>query len=414
MDADKKKIIIAGTGFGGLSAALELASKKKLIGEHDIVLIDRNRHQLFTPALYEIAALPRTKGNDSSLKTTVLIPVADIIEGKPIIFCQDELTNVKIDEKKIVLKNGGQMPYEFLILALGSETNYFDIPGLKEYGLPLKSFEDALKMRNSLEDILLKKGGLKIVVVGGGPSGIELIAEFVNFVCLLKKELIKEENKCVVEFMLVEAYPEILPGFKPWIIKQTRRRLDSLGIRIKTGTTITALEKQEIVFKNWEREPYDILIWTGGVTGPIILKETSLPLSHKGSILIDEYLRVQGQNDHLFAVGDNSTLLNHKTGKHLIWNVPIAEAEGKLAAKNIIRTIQHKPLRKFIPLKNYPFVLAVGEKYAIADLVFIRVWGLLGWFIKQLIELRYFLFILPTKKALLVWLRGLKYFTAND
>ena len=104
---------------------------------------------------------------------------------------------------------------------------------------------------------------------------------------------------------------------------------------------------------------------------------------------------------------------NPKTGKPLIWNVPVAEDEGRIVAKNIINAIKGRPLKKYIPWKKYPFILAIGKKYAIADLVFIRFSGLTGWLAKQLVELRYLLFILPFKKALKTWLIGLKYFTSH-
>ena len=106
--------------------------------------------------------------------------------------------------------------------------------------------------------------------------------------------------------------------------------------------------------------------------------------------------------------------INPKTGKPLIWNVPVAESEGKIVAENIIRIISGKEKRKFIPMKKYLFIVVVGKKYAIADLVFVKFSGFFGWLLKQLVELRYLLFILPAIKALKIWLKGLKYFSSND
>ncbi len=413
-----KRIIIAGAGFGGINATLKLSlllgSLKK---EYEVIILDRHHHQLFTPALYEIAAIPSANTSDLALKSGVLIPIDDIIEGKQIKFICDKLVGLDAKEKKIILEKDGKLAYEFLILALGSEINYFSIPGLQEFGFALKTFDDAIKLRDKIENRLEKENKLRIVVGGAGASGVELVAEFVNFVCFLKKANGKNQHKtnlCEVEFMLIEASPEILPGFESWAIEKTKKRLANLGVRVKTGHFIESVTENEINFKNGTKESYDILIWTGGARGPEVLKNCGLPLSEKGSLEVDSYLRVRGPEDNIFAIGDNCIFLNPKTGKPLVWNIPVAEAEGRLAAKNIIRKIKGLPLQEFKPLKKYPFVLAVGKKYAVADLIWLRLAGFIGWIIKQLVELRYFLTILPFPKNIKIWTRDIKYFTGND
>lgn len=409
----KKKIIIAGAGFGGVTTALKLAKKLSgLTAKYEIILLDRHHHQLYTPALYEISAISIKNAPDSALKSAILIPIADIIAGKPISALCDELVGLKTLEKKLLLQKSGELEYEFLVLALGSETNYFSIPGLKKHSLPLKTFDDALLLRDKIADLFQNKNELRVVVGGAGASGVELAAEFVNFICAIKKEAI--QNSCEVEFTLIEALSEILPGFEPWAIKKTRKRLANLGITIKTEHAIVDVTEDEISFKDGPKESYDILIWTGGVKGPEVLKNCGLPLSDRGSALIDEYLRVRGKENSIFAIGDNSTFTNLKTGTSLVWNVPVAEAEGKLAAENIIRIIKGQTLKKFIPLKKYPFVLAVGKKYAVADLVWLRFAGFSGWMLKHLVEFRYFLSILPFRKAVKTWLKSVKYSTSND
>lgn len=413
MNEMKKNIVILGAGFGGITAALSLAKKKRALGaEYNIILVDLHRHQLYTPALYEIASIPRENVSDTSLKSAILIPIADIVGKKPIQFVCDDVISLDRESKKIILKNGA-LPYAFLVSALGSETNYFNIPGLKEESFPLKTFDDAMRLRNVIEDWVRKKDTIKIVVGGAGASGVELIAEFVNFVCDIQK-IIDQNSHCKIELLLIEASSDILAGFDEWAVSKTKNRLASLGVRLKTGNRIVSVGKQELNFADGSKESFDILIWAGGVQGPAALGQFGLPLSKKGSLVIDEYLRAGNPEDHIFAIGDNSSIINPKTGKPLIWNVPVAETEGRLVAKNITRAIQGKPLKKFVPLKKYPFILAVGKKYAIADLVIIRIAGRLGWCLKQLVELRYLLHILPIKKVIVTWLRGETYFMSND
>ena len=411
---EKKKIVIAGAGFGGITAALKLAKKIGRLNEYEIILIDHHHHQLYTPALYEIAAIPRETAPGASLKSSILIPIADIIVGRPIQFICDEIVGIDVAKKKISLLKTGEITFEFLVLALGSETNYFDIPGLKENSLVLKTYNDAVKLRNKIEEAIKNRDGMKIVVVGGGASGVELIAEFVNFICALQKEVFKKENLCKVEFVLLEAGPKILGGFEPWITKKASHRLLKLGVQVKTGKTINSVDGRSLKLKDDDAESYDVLIWTGGVKGPAVLQKFGLPLSNKGALVVNDYLEVPSEDGKIFAIGDNSSLINPQTGKALPWNVPVAESEGRIVAKNILCSISGRPLKPFVPLKKYPYILAVGGGYAISDLVFVRFSGFLGLAVKALVELRYLLFILPLGKALQTWFRALKYYSSND
>src|SRR3989344_1225095 len=267
----KKNIVILGAGFGGITAALKLAKKiGRLANEYEIILIDRHHHQLITPNLYEIASIPKEYAPDTPLKSSILIPVSDIIENKPIAFICDEVSGLKAAEKMVVLKNGGDLPYEFIIFALGSETNYFNIPGLHEYSYPLKTFDDGAKLRNTIEKLVKEKDYIKIAVGGAVASGVELIAEFSNFICAIK-ETIAPANTCNTELLLVEASSEILPGFDAIVVKRAKKRLKNLGVRIKTNTTIAEINAGHFICQDGKKENFDLLIWTGGAKGPEIL-----------------------------------------------------------------------------------------------------------------------------------------------
>ena len=409
---EKKNILIIGAGFGGITATLSLA--KKLPKGFSLILIDRHHHQLYTPALYEIASIPKEVSKDTMLKSSILIPLNDVVTGKSVTFISDEFIGLNANQKTVQLQKTGTLTYEYLILALGSETAYFDIPGLRQYAFPLKTFDDALRMRNAIEELLKKKGDINIVVGGAGSAGIEVVAEFVNFVCLMRERLMPASKKCSVFFTLVEGSPEILPGFDQWVIELTKKRLQELGVQIKTTAIISAVSADQITYKNGDAQTYDILIWTGGVKGPSLFRTIGLEVSPKDSLIVDEFLQVKNFDKSIFAIGDNATVINPYTQKPLIWNVPVAEQESKAVTANILRSIAGKPLKPFSPSKKYPFILAVGKKYAIADLIIFRFWGLSGWIAKQLVELRYLLSILPLSKAFAVWWRSFNVSRAND
>lgn len=413
MQNQKKQIIVAGAGFGGISAALALAknASRDFCQKIEITVVDRFHHQLFTPALYEISSLPRANATDQELRGIMLLPIPLILKNKPVAFVCDEIIGFDAENQTITLKNKGKIGFDYIIFALGSETNYFNIPGLADHSFPLKRFDDAIRLRNTIEGAVKTKDHVKIAVGGAGASGVEIAAEFINFVCRLKEK--NGVKKCSNEFVLIEAAPDILPGLETKVVLRVRKRLEELGIRIKPNSIISSVDEKTIFFKNGESELYDVFIWTGGVQGPKILKDFGLPLSPKGSLRVNSYLQVEGY-EKIFAVGDNSSLDNQKTGKPLTWTVPVAEIEGKIAAKNIILSIKELPLKRFTPWKKYPNVLAVGKKYAVADLVYLRWSGLWGWIVKNLVELRYLVSILPIKEAFFLWLRSLKIFSSND
>ncbi len=412
MANEKKRIVIIGAGFGGITAMRHLA--KHLPSDFSIMLIDKHHHQLYTPALYEIASMPREITEDSMLKSSILLPIEYMADKASVTFVCDEFTGLDTARKTVTLTHTGTVSYEYLILALGSETAYFDIPGLRENALPLKTFDDAIRMRNAIEDLLKQKEEINISVGGAGSAGIELVAEFVNFICMMKEKLMPDAKKCSIFFTLIEAAPQILPGFEPWVVTLAKKRLQELGITIKTNTAITSVSQNEITFKNGEKQPKDILIWTGGVKGPSIFRTLGLEASPKDSLMVDGYLRAKDPSGVIFVVGDSAIFTNPHTQKPVVWNVPAAEQEAKSAAVNILRAIKEKPLIPFIPSRKYPFILAVGKKYAIADLVIFRFWGLSGWIAKQLVEFRYGLSVLPLKKALMLCWRSMFVSQAND
>ena len=413
MESGRRNIVILGAGFGGITALLKLhrgLSRRGLLGHYQPVIVNRTAHHLYTPALYEIAAIPRGEANAAHLKSSLCIPVDDILGRLPgARLIGDTASRVDPERHVITLESGSQLNFEYLIIALGAETNFFGIPGMAEHALPLKTFADAVRLRNRIEDLVVSNPGtLRILIGGGGATGVELSAELVNFLCYLKKRA--DDETCREDITLLEGGPEILPGFGAAIIRRAKRRLAALGVRVITTARIEEVRPSE-VSSNGRTLPYHILIWAGGVRPAAVLENFGLPLDERGGIRVNEFLEARPR---IYAIGDNASLVNPLTGKSLPGNVPVAEAEARVAARNIIADIMQKRRRQFRPLTQYPFILAVGGKYAVADLIIIRLFGFLGWALKQLVELRYLIFILPWPKAITTWLRTIYYSTSND
>lgn len=405
----EKNIIIVGAGFGGITAAIKLAARQNNLKGYRIILVDKNPYQLYAPALYEIAAIPRQDANLFMLRHAITIALEHIVSKRRITFLQGEFTELNQKNKTIALKNGTLLEYQYLILALGSETNYFNIPGLAQYALPLKTFSDGVNLRNRIEKLIAEKTGvLHIAIGGGGPTGVELAAEFISFICRLQK-IYKKENTCETEILLIEAEKEILPGFSPWVVKKARGRLQQLGIHIKTNTQVSAVTQTEIK-TNEESIHYDLFMWAGGIRGNSLCNALNFPLNKRGQLKVNEYLEIA---EHIFAIGDNASF-SDDSGKSIPNNVPIAEGQARRTAKNILQLMQNKQKTPYRVSTRYPYILAVGNKYAIADLIVIRFAGFFGWLLKQLVELRYLMFILPLGKAISIWLYTIKIYSAND
>ena len=413
LESGRRNIVILGAGFGGITALLKLRrglKRRGLLPRYHLVLVDRTSHHLYTPALYEIAAIPKGEADAVRLKTAICIPIESIIGRFPEIrFIGETVVGLDPERHLIALESGNRLNFDYLVVALGAETNFFDIPGMAEHALPLKTFADAVCLRNRVEGLVRETAGaLSIVVGGGGATGVEIAAELVNYLCYLKKRV--AAAKCQEHITLIEASPEILPGFDPDIVRRARRRLSAMGVRMITGALIREVRPSEAVLDG-AALPYDLLIWAGGVRPAAGLAGLGLKLDPRGGMLVNEFLEARHR---IYAIGDNASFPHPKTGKPIPGNVPVAEAGARLTAKNIIAEITGRKRQPFRPPERYPFILAVGGRYALADLVIVKLFGFAGWVFKQLVELRYLLFILPWPKAAATWLRAVYYSTRND
>lgn len=407
---EEKLIVVIGAGFGGITAALKLEKKLRRFPGYHIILIDKNAYQLYTPALYEIAAIPREEASASVLKPIIIIPIEEIVARKRIQFLQGEVVGINREKRTISLKDGKNISFTFLVLALGSETNYFNIPGLKEHAYPLKQFRDAIRIRNRIEKMVEEKSVLNIVVGGAGAAGVELISELANFICYLQQKVLTTHT-CANRLILIEASATVLSGVDQWTVEQATERLQVLGIEIKTSTRIVRIDSASVETDNQKRIPCDLLVWTGGVTGNSFCSSLGLPLTRKNNLAVNEFLEAE---KNIFVVGDAAGFTDKATGQLLPWTVPIAEVEGKIIAQNIARVIAGKAKIPFHPLRHYPYILTIGKKYALANLVVLHLKGFLGWLIKILVELRYLLFILPPIKAFRIWWKGVRIYSSND
>lgn len=407
---EPKNIIVIGSGFAGITALIalwRLLRRRKHLGRYILILVSKTPYHLYTPALYEMAAIPRDEAGAFVLKNAIAIPLERILKHLPgVRFVGGTVSALDPRNRRIMLDGGGTLDFEYLVIAMGSETNFFGIPGLEEHSTPIKKFDDAIRLRNRIQTLADAGEPFRIMVGGGGATGVEVAAELAKYLHCLD-----EKKPCRASITLLEAGPEILSGFQPSIVASAKKRLKKLGIEVTAGAPIREVKDRKLVLADNRTLPFDILVWSGGVRPPKVVEKFGLALDSRGGIAVKSDLEAA---PGIYAAGDCAGFVHPETKRPLPWNVPVAEAEARLAARNIVADIEKTPRRNFEPLRAYPFILAVGGKFALTDLVLVKFFGFLGWILKQIVELRYLFFVLSPKHAIGMWLRTVYYSTKND
>lgn len=416
------KILILGGGFGGVRCALDL--EKKFKDQVRITLLDKNSYHLFLPSLYEVAsaygANPPTGGDPFAVKMrkTTCISYGSIFKGKNIDFIQAEISAVDLKARNVRTKGGGVLFYDYLVIALGSQTADFGIPGVREYAYQFKNIDDALSVNAKIDKLIKKNASskktnpLKILIGGAGFTGIELAAEIS---CCVKK-MCQESNingKCAM-VTLIEAGNKILPMISNTERKAILKRLTQMGVVLMENSPIEEVGADFVKLKSGQILEGDMVIWTAGIKANGFLKNIpGLPLTDQGKVLIDQGLRVRGW-ENVFAVGDNQEFIDPKTQKPVPALAYTAVDQGKIAAKNIYNILNSRDIESYKPYYGI-WIAPVGGKFALAHL-----WGgwnvsgFMGWLVRELVDLRYLISILPLKEALFIFRQEMMIFTKDD
>ncbi len=334
-----------------------------------VTLIDKNSYHLFTPSLYELATAEEITKN-------VCIPLKEILPGISMI--KDKVLKIKGDE--VQLKNQ-KVNFDYLIIALGSETAYYEIPGLKEYSIPLKTLEDGVQIRK----LIREKGVVRVLVGGGGATGCELTAEIIHH--FGKK----------VKVSLIQKSPQLVKELNLQASKTAYERFLDAEVNICFGEKIVKVYKDYVQTDTGDKHNFDIFVWTGGVKPNTV--QADFERDKRGNIVVNEKLQVKNSTN-IFAAGDIAA--------GYPWIAEVAEDEGKIAGENVTNLINGRLLKSY-KFKTSGFVVPLGGKFAVAQIGKFHIKGFLGWLIEQFILLRYLLSILPLTKAFKRWNRFEEY-----
>ncbi len=372
----KKHAVVIGAGFGGLACAKKLRRSDA----YSVTLIDRNPYQLFSPLLYQVATA-------SLPEDDIAFPVRTAY--REVQFVRGEVTNVDATAKKLTLANGKIISYDDLIFAVGSEGTTFGIPGVAEHAFQMKSVSDAREIRRSLlrtyesvEDGLLPLENLNVVIVGGGPTGVELAGAVRELQQEIQREFEHIAPKASVT--LLEAGPRLLPSFHPRSSKYTLKTLTKMGVQVEVDAAVVEATSRSLRLKDGREIIAGTRIWAAGVVAPPHWK--FLGETDRGNrIKVNSNLQL---NDAIWVVGDAASYPD-KNGCPLPMIAPVAIQQGKHVARQIRRRESSKPLEVF-KYRDKGQMATIGRRKAVVEMrSWLRFKGSLAWLTWLALHLAY-------------------------
>lgn len=389
-----KEIIILGGGFAGVSAALTL-SKQLRTDEANITLIDKNTYHLFHPSLYEVAT-------NEQPKKSIAIPFSEIFANR-VKTVKGEVKKIDIENHRVLIEDDANCHFDYLIITLGSEASYYGVKGLAENSISLKTLEDAVKIRETIESVYHKKaknGEQVIVVVGGGGfSGTELTAELINYRTMLAREHSLLQN--LMKIKIIQGSSTLLAELDEKVSQIAQKRLEKNGVEICLGEHIVKVTDGVLETDVEKKHKFDVLVWTGGVRANSILENCGFKLNGRGQVTVNDKMQISDLQN-IFAAGDIAEFADPITNKPVPNVAEVAMDQGRTAAVNTVKIIRKQNLTPY-KYKHLGYVIPLKGRFAVAELKRLRIVGFMGWVLQQLIFLKYLVSILPVSKALRRW-----------
>ena len=378
-DKRKPSVVILGAGFGGLTAAKALAK------DAEVTLVDRHNFQTFLPLLYQVSTAGLAADH-------VVHPVRGALRDSGVKFRMGSPISIDHKNKSVKLDSSETLDFDHLIVALGSATADFGVPGVNEYGLGMKSVSEAINIRAEVmrrfEDLCRFEDNtrLSIAVVGGGPTGVEMAGALAE----LKRGPLKNDMAHAAEHIdiyLIEAGPRILPMFNKKLSARAQRDLEKIGVIVRTNTAVREVQSRKIIVQEGEPIPAEVTIWAAGVKGEPTAGLLNLPIV--GSrIDIEPSLRVN-HYPHIWAIGDIAGAKG-ADGRFLPMVAPVALQQARWVAKQILRAEKSQTLQPF-KYRDKGSMATIGRHKAVVEVKNFRMVGAPAWFAWLFLHLFYLL-----------------------
>jgi NADH dehydrogenase len=406
-------VVIVGGGFGGLYAAKALAKTNV-----NVTLIDRRNFHLFQPLLYQVATGALSPADISSPLRSILS------KNKNTTVLLGEVNDINPEDQTVMVGNEA-VPYNTLIVATGAKHSYFGKDNWERCAPGLKTLEDAIEMRRRIftafeaaekeTDVVKRRAFLTFVVVGGGPTGVELAGAIAELARKTLKEDFRNIDTSETRVLLLEGLDRVLPPFAPELSQTAAESLAALGVEVQTKTLVTNIEDDIVTVKQGDEVKTiaaRTVLWAAGVSaspmGKVLMAKTQAECDRAGRVIVEQDLSIKGY-PNIFVIGDLANFC-HQNGKPLPGVAPVAMQEGEYVAK----LIQNRLLGQATPPFNYVDVgslAMIGQHSAVVDLGFIKIRGFLAWLFWLFIHI-YFLIEFDNKLVVMIqWMWS--YFTRN-
>ncbi|WP_027092351.1 NAD(P)/FAD-dependent oxidoreductase [Cohnella thermotolerans] len=379
------KIVILGAGYGGVLTSLRL-QKELNYNEADVTLVNKHDYHYITTHLHMPAA-----GTDHP--DNARVNISKLIDEFKIDFVKSTVVQIRPQDRKVILEDG-TLSYDYLVIALGGESETFGIPGLAEHAFTIRSINSVRLIREHIEYQFARykrephrTDYLTFIVGGAGFTGIEFVGELADRVPELCKQFDVEPS--LVKIINIEAAPTALPGFDPELVEYAMQVLQKKGVTFRIGTAIKECTPDGVVVGEGEEIKAQTVIWTGGVRGNRLIEEAGFETT-RGRVKVDEYLRAPG-HENIYVLGDNSLMFNEE-GRPYPPTAQIAMQQGVNCAHNLVASIRNQSPKPFV-FSNKGTVASLGKGEAIGIAFGKKYKGRVAAWLKKLIDLRY-LFII--------------------
>jgi NADH:ubiquinone reductase (H+-translocating) len=361
----RPRVLVLGGGFGGIGAAQKLRKS-----DVDVVLIDGRDYHTFQPLLYQVAT-------GLLEQPAVGHPIRDLFHKQDNVrIHQDRVTEIDLEAREVRFGEREPERYDYLVLALGAEVNFFGVEGAAEHAFPLYTLSDAVRLKDHVlerweaadrKPELIDDGAINVVVVGGGPTGVETagaMAELYNGV--FRKDY-PDVSPGRARIVLVEASPEIFAMFKPDLRAYAKKVLTERGVEVMTGEVVESLSPRSVTLKSGNVLPAHTLVWGAGLQGNELVRSLGLELERGNRIPVDEELRV-AQHPEVYAVGDIAAITDAKTQQVLPQLGSVALQSGEHAGDTIAQLVAGKKTKPF-KYHDKGTMAAIGRGAAVVQML---------------------------------------------
>ncbi len=376
------RVVVLGAGFAGLWAARSLAGEAV-----EVTLVDRNNFHTFYPLLYQVAAA-------ELVPTDIAFPIrAFFREAENVEVRLADVATLDAGARRVHLGDGSALPYDALILALGSEPHYFGTPGAEEHAFPLRHMDQAIPLRHRIltrfeeavaeTDPRRRRRLLTFAVVGGGPTGVEFsgaLAELIHGPLLRDFPRIHPDEVSVV---LMEGMDRLLQGMAPELGTYAVERLEQRHVEVRLGVLVEEVRVDEVVLNDGSRLATDTVVWTAGVRGDPAVEQWGLPVARAGRVVVEASLNL-AHHPELFVAGDLA-YVEDEVGDPLPQVAPVAIQQGERAAGNVLAQLQGRPLEPFV-YKDPGMLAVIGRNAAVAEVFGTTFKGFVAWVLWALIH----------------------------